>query len=46
MVELLSDHDAGTEEWAFVKAVLQGFADIKEGRTATLTKAKKRLGLA
>jgi hypothetical protein len=45
MVELLSDYEAGTEERAFVKAVLQGFADIEEGRTVSLAEAKKRLGL-
>jgi hypothetical protein len=28
-----------------MKAVLQGFADIEEGRTVNLADAKKRLGL-
>ena len=45
VVQSLSDYEAGTEEREFMKAVLQGFADIEEGRTVTLSEAKKRLGL-
>ena len=42
----LKDYEAGTEERAFMKALLQGFADIGDGRTVSLADAKKRLGLA
>ena len=45
VVQSLEDYEAGTEERAFMKAVLQGFADIEEGRTVSLADAKKRLGL-
>ncbi|MBI1921805.1 MAG: type II toxin-antitoxin system Phd/YefM family antitoxin [Geobacter sp.] len=45
VVQSLADYEAGTEERAFMKAVLQGFADIEEGRTVSLADAKKRLGL-
>ena len=45
VVQSLTDYEAGTEERAFMKAVLQGIADIEEGRTVSLADAKKRLGL-
>ena len=45
VVQSLKDYEADTEERAFMKAVLQGFADIEEGRTVSLSDAKKRLGL-
>lgn len=45
VVQSLEDYEAGTEERAFMRAVLQGFADIEEGRTVSLADAKKRLGL-
>ena len=45
VVQSLQDYEAETEERAFMKAVLQGFADIDEGRTVSLDDAKKRLGL-
>lgn len=45
VVQSLSDYEAGTEERAFMKAILQGFADIEEGRTVSLAEAKRRLGL-
>ncbi len=46
VVQSLKDYEEGTEERAFMKAVLQGFVDIEEGRTVSLANAKKRLGLA
>jgi prevent-host-death family protein len=45
IIQSLQDYEAHTEERAFMKAVLQGFADIEEGRTVSLADAKKRLGL-
>lgn len=45
VVQSLKDYEAITEEMAFMKAVLQGFADIEDGRTVSLADAKKRLGL-
>jgi len=45
VVQSLNDYEADTEERAFMKAILIGFADIEEGRTVTLADAKKRLGL-
>jgi prevent-host-death family protein len=45
VIQSLSDFEAKSEEQAFMKAVLQGFADIEEGRTVSLADAKKRLGL-
>jgi len=45
VVQSLRDYEADTEERAFMKAVVQGMADIEEGRTISLADAKKRLGL-
>jgi len=45
VVQSLQDYEAAADERAFMKAVLQGFADIEEGRTVSLADAKKRLGL-
>jgi len=45
VMQSLDDFEAKTEERAFMKAVLQGFADTEEGRTVSLADAKKRLGL-
>lgn len=45
VVQSLQDYEAAEEERSFMKAVLQGFADIDAGRTISLVDAKKRLGL-
>ena len=45
VIQSLRDYEADSEERTFMKAVLQGFADIEEGRTVSLADAKKRLGL-
>jgi prevent-host-death family protein len=45
VMQSLKDYEAGTEERAFMKAILQGITDIEEGRTMNITDAKKRLGL-
>jgi len=44
VVQSLKDYEAGTEERAFMKAVLKGITDIEEGKTLSLADAKKRLG--
>jgi len=45
VMQSLKDYEAGAEERAFMKAILQGITDIEEGRTMNITEAKKRLGL-
>jgi len=45
VIQSLRDYEAETEERAFMKAVVQGFVDIDEGRTVNLAEAKQRLGL-
>jgi len=45
VIQSLRDYEAEAEELAFTKALLQGFADIEEGRTVSLADAKNRLGL-
>lgn len=45
VIQSLRDYETDSEERTFMKAVLQGFADIEEGRTISLAEAKKRLGL-
>jgi len=45
VIQSLRDYETDNEERTFMKAVLQGFADIEEGRTVSLAEAKKRLGL-
>lgn len=45
VVQSLHDYEAGEEERAFMRAVMQGIADIDAGRTVSLADAKKRLGL-
>jgi predicted transcriptional regulator len=42
VVQGLDDFDKHTEE-CFVKAVAQGLADIREGKTVTLEQARKVL---
>ena len=46
VIQSLHDYEIESEERAFMKAVVQGFVDIEEGRTVGLEDAKKRLGLA
>lgn len=46
VLQSLRDYETDSEERMFMKAVVQGFADIEEGRTVSLAEAKKRLGLA
>jgi hypothetical protein len=44
-VEFLG-HTDNTEEKSFMRAVVQGLADIEAGRSVGLAEAKKRLGLS
>jgi len=44
-VEFLGRTD-GAEEKAFMRAVVQGLADIEASRSVSLAEAKKRLGIA
>lgn len=45
VIQSLRDYEMHSEERTFMKAVLQGLADIEEGRTLSFAEAKKRLGL-
>ncbi|MBT1072791.1 type II toxin-antitoxin system Phd/YefM family antitoxin [Pelotalea chapellei] len=45
VVQSIRDFEEETEERAFLKAVVQGFVDVEQGRTVSLADAKKRLGL-
>lgn len=46
VVQGLEDFEKTAEELRFVKAVAQGLADIREGKTVTLNEARKILGVA
>jgi len=41
----LDEYEKHEEERQFIKAMAQGFMDIKEGNEFELDEAKKRLGL-
>ena len=45
VVQSLQDYETAEEERVFMRAVMQGIADIDAGRTVNLDDAKKRLGL-
>ena len=45
IVQSVKDYEAEAEERAFLKGVVQGLVDIEQGRTVSLSDAKKRLGL-
>lgn len=38
--------DQGTDEKSFMRAVVQGLADMEAGRSVSIAEAKKRLGLS
>ena len=44
VVQSLDDFEKAAEELQFVKAVVQGLADIREGNTVSVAEAKKLLG--
>lgn len=45
VVQGLEDYEKTAEELRFVKAVVQGLMDVREGSTLSLEDAKKTLGL-
>jgi prevent-host-death family protein len=45
VVQGLEDFEKTAEELRFVKAVAEGLADVREGKTVSLREAKKRLGV-
>lgn len=45
VVQSLDDYEKTAEELRFVKAVARGLADVREGRTVTLEKAREVLGV-
>lgn len=44
IVQSLEDYEKDKEELAFVKAIVRGLLDAKEGKTSTQTDARKELG--
>ncbi|KJS09661.1 MAG: antitoxin [Gammaproteobacteria bacterium BRH_c0] len=45
VVQSLDDFEKTAEELRFIKAVAKGLADVREGRTANLDKAREILGI-
>lgn len=45
VVQSVADYERGEEERAFMRAVVQGLADLEAGRDVSLKEAKARLGL-
>ena len=45
VIQALQDYEAGIEQQAFMKAVVQGMVDLEEGRESSLAEVKKRLAL-
>ncbi|MNF13742.1 type II toxin-antitoxin system [compost metagenome] len=45
VVQGLEDYERTAEELRFVKAVVQGLMDAREGNTVSLEEAKKALGI-
>ncbi len=45
VVQSLDDYEKTAEQLRFIKAVAQGLADVREGHTVTLDKAKEILGI-
>jgi prevent-host-death family protein len=43
VVQALQDYEAGVEQQAFMKAVVEGMVDLEEGREVSLTDVKKHL---
>ena len=43
VVQALRDYEAGVEQQAFMKAVVEGMVDLEEGREVSLTDVKKHL---
>lgn len=45
VVQALQDYEAGVEQQAFMKAIVQGIVDLEEGREISLTDVKKHLNI-
>lgn len=45
VVQSLEEYEKAAEELQFIKAVARGLADVREGRTVTLDKAREILGV-
>jgi prevent-host-death family protein len=45
VVQSLADYEATEEELAFMRAVVEGLADLNESKEVSLDEAKARLGL-
>jgi prevent-host-death family protein len=46
VVQSVADYERGEEERAFMRAVVQGLADLDAGREVSLAEARVRLGLS
>ncbi len=46
VVQSVVDYEEGQEERAFLRAVVEGLADIEAGREVSIEEAKRRLGLS
>ena len=45
VVQSVDEYERGEEEKAFMRAVVEGMADLEAGREVTLEEARARLGL-
>ena len=45
VIQSLEEYERAAEELQFIKAVATGLADVREGRTVTLDKAREILGV-
>jgi len=45
VMQSVTDFEATEEERAFMRAVVEGLADLEAGREVSLAKARARLGL-
>jgi prevent-host-death family protein len=45
VVQYVADYEQSEEQRAFMRAVVEGLADLEEGREVSLRDAKARLGL-
>ena len=46
VVQSVVDYEQGQEERAFMRAVVEGLADLEAGREVSIEEAKRRLGLS
>ena len=45
VVQSVADYEAAAEERAFMRAVVEGMADLESGREISLADARQRLGI-